>query len=161
MSSFFLKFYQGFNYLVVITGLHVGPITTINRSIYVNSVKIFSIKCREESGKALVFLDLTLSFCYVPNGSHYLVASYSCDFSIAAFFRYQGHGFFVCVSLLQKKKKYQSESALQPEIAFQKFWRPVGALISDMISVSCGSKKHTMALANEVFDALRSKPSWL
>ena len=121
MSSFFLKFYQGFNYLVVITGLHVGPITTINRSIYVNSVKIFSIKCREESGKALVFLDLTLSFCYVPNGSHYLVASYSCDFSIAAFFRYQGHGFFICVSLLQKRKNINLSLPFNQKLLFRSF----------------------------------------
>ena len=121
MSSFFLKFYQGFNYLVVITGLHVGPITIINRSIYVNSVKIFSIKCREESGKALVFLDLTLSFCYVPNGSHYLVASYSCDFSITAFFPNQGHGFFICVSLLQKRKNISLSLPFNQKLLFRSF----------------------------------------
>ena len=121
MSSFFLKFYQGFNYLVVITGLHVGPITTINRSIYVNSVKIFSIKSREESGKALVFLDLTLSFCYVPNGSHYLVASYSCDFSITAFFPNQGHGFFICVSLLQKRKNISLSLPFNQKLLFRSF----------------------------------------
>ena len=121
MSSFFLKFYQGFNYLVVITGLHVGPITTINRSIYVNSVKIFSIKCREESGKALVFLDLTLGFCYVPNGSHYLVASYSCDFSITAFFPNQGHGFFICVSLLQKRKNISLSLPFNQKLLFRSF----------------------------------------
>ena len=121
MSSFFLKFYQGFNYLVVITGLHVGPITTINRSIYVNSVKIFSIQCREESGKALVFLDLTLSFCYVPNGSHYLVASYSCDFSITAFFPNQGHGFFICVSLLQKRKNISLSLPFNQKLLFRSF----------------------------------------
>ena len=121
MSSFFLKFYQGFNYLVVITGLHVGLITTINRSIYVNSVKIFSIKSREESGKALVFLDLTLSFCYVPNGSHYLVASYSCDFSITAFFPNQGHGFFICVSLLQKRKNISLSLPFNQKLLFRSF----------------------------------------
>ena len=79
------------------------------------------MKCREESGKALVFLDLTLSFCYVPNGSHYLVASYSCDFSIAAFFRYQGHGFFICVSLLQKRKNISLSLPFNQKLLFRSF----------------------------------------